>query len=159
MKTTLDMVTEFHRAFEIDQPTKPECPASSSSVLAELSELARMLKRVARYAHGGATIYDRHPALLRVQLMTEELGEVVEAMAKEDLGSILHETADLRYVVDGTVLTYGLGAVYEDAVALIHSANMSKLEDGRPVKDAAGRVTKGRFFRKADVSTLLENLK
>jgi predicted HAD superfamily Cof-like phosphohydrolase len=45
--------------------------------------------------------------------------------------------------------------IYPDAQLAIHNANMSKLgPDGKPLKNAAGRVVKGPNFKKADLSPL-----
>jgi len=156
MSKTIEMVEEFHEAFDIDCPKRPGFPGDySAATRRELLVLQEMQREVALFAHAAAKANGKDTTLLRVQLMAEELAELIEAMAEPHrIAPVLHEAADLRYVVDGTVLAFGLGRVYEDAVAEIHRANMSKLEDGKPVKDAAGRVTKGRDFRKADVTFL-----
>lgn len=153
MKSTLEMVSEFHEAFDISQPEEPgwTVGAGESNCLRELAEYQR---EVAKTAHTMAKSTGSMLAL-RVQLMAEELAEVIEAMETGSVPETLHELADLRVVCDGTALQLGLGKYLEPAVAEVHRANMSKLEDGKPVKDPAGRVKKGRYFQKADVRKVL----
>lgn len=156
MDTTLKLVSDFHNAFEIAQPDGIDINPPRM-VITELVELAAMLKTVADQAHKAAEYYNGDGYLLRVQLMAEELAEVVEAMADKDVVGTLHELADLRVVCDGTALCLGLGGYLVPAVQEIMRANMSKLDaDGKPIKNAAGRVVKGPNFKKADVSVLLK---
>lgn len=156
MKTTLEMVHEFHKAFNVSTQDRPGFPANFTPTTAMyLKHFADVLHRLAINAHTAAAELQQDTALIRVQLMTEELAEVVEAMAEGNINQVLHEGADLRYVVDGTMLAFGLGDVYERAVELIHEANMTKLgDDGKPVINEAGRIVKGPNFKKADVSKL-----
>jgi len=150
------MVEEFQEAFGDKCPKQPRLPKDLTPEARKLlREYSEHLKEMAATAHRDAQRLDRNTPLLRAQLMIEEVGELLEAIANGSLTEILHEGSDVRYVVDGTLLTFGLGHVYEKAVGEIHRANMSKLENGKPVKDGAGRVVKGRYFKKADVSTLL----
>lgn len=153
---TLKMVNDFHAAFDIDTPIVP-LVQPSKPVMRELCDLASMLQEVAHFAHKAAEANGKDVYLLRVQLMAEELAEVVEAMSSRDTANTLHELADLRVVCDGTALSLGLGDLLVPAVAEIMRANMSKLgPDGKPIKNAAGRVVKGPNFKKADVRPLLQ---
>lgn len=155
-KTTVQMVDEFAEAFGIDRPKKAGWPEDTlPSDRATLKELAEMAREVSKFAHTAAKAR-KSTVLLRAHLMAEELAELMEAMSLNDLSQVLHEGADLRYVVDGTMLAFGLGKVYEKGVAEIHRANMSKLENGKAIRDGAGRVLKGKNFRKADVRPLLK---
>lgn len=152
---TLAAVSEFHAAFEIPEPAVPTIEPSKP-VSKALRELEEMLDEVARWAHKAAAENGKDMYLLRVQLMTEELSEVVDAMAQGQVAETLAELADLRYVCDGTALCLGLGDALVPATLEIHRANMSKLgPDGKPIKNSAGRVVKGPNFRKADVRHLL----
>lgn len=157
---TQRLVKKFHELFGLLSPTKPTKIDVEPRVRRELDDLVQQLRIVAAQAHAGAVLHQQNVLLLRVQLMAEELAEVVEAMRDGDLGPILHELADLRYVVDGTVVTFGLTEVYDAAVLEIHTANLSKLgPDGEPIRNEAGRVVKGPNFRPANVTHLLENPK
>lgn len=154
---TLTAVSEFHKAFEIEEAAVP-LVMPKREIGRELELLEEMQREVARWAHDAAKRNGKDMHLLRVQLMAEELAEVIQAMANNDTAGTLHELADLRYVCDGTALTLGLGDLLVPATLEIHRANMSKLgDDGKPVKDAAGRVMKGPRFQKADIKFLLRS--
>lgn len=106
---------------------------------------------------------------LRMRLIEEEAKEVKQELTAllnapdyesylAALGRLLKELADLRYVTDGCAVTFGLPI--DEAFAEVHRSNMSKLgTDGKPVKDAGGKVLKGPNYTEADMSqfvTLLE---
>ncbi len=63
---------------------------------------------------------------LRASLMTEELKEVIEAMASEPIENIAKEFADLFLVLMGTVGAYGLLDSIESVIEEVHLSNMSK---------------------------------
>lgn len=89
-------------------------------------------------------LIQRRPAIpaaatqaLRVRLMQEELDELKEALAQENLAAVAKEMADLLYVVYGTAVSYGidLQPVFEE----VHRSNLSKVggykrADGKWVK-------------------------
>lgn len=90
----------------------------------------------------GIPPHDR--AQLRLDLMTEELNELVAAIAADDIVAAADALADLQVALDGTFLEFGLGAVKADLVAAVHRANMSKLgADGQPVLRGDGKILKG----------------
>jgi len=151
MDTTLRSVKDFHMAFGLEAiKEKPSEPA-----LMALMDCWKRLAETAKLAHETAALH-QCPHLLRVQLMTEELAEFVEAVTKWDRKEMLHELADCRVVNDGTAIAYGLENALVPAVLEIGRANMSKLgADGKPVLSEAGRVMKGPAFRKADVTSCL----
>jgi predicted HAD superfamily Cof-like phosphohydrolase len=125
-------------------------------VLAEVSRMAQTVLSLARVAHKLAGDNGGSVTALRVHLMLEELGEVLQAIGEDNLVAVLHELVDKNYVDDGTVLAFGLSGVYNEAFRRVHQANMSKLEDGKPVMDASGRIVKGRFFQPAYLDDLAE---
>src|SRR5690625_3320579 len=48
-------------------------------------------------------------AQLRINLLTEELKELKEAIANDDLGEIADALCDLQYVLSGAILEFGMG--------------------------------------------------
>ena len=112
---------------------------------------------------------------LRIKLILEEALELAEASGYEvklDNGidrveltplagvdpSILSAAdalADLRYVVDGASLEWGVPL--EKCLREVHRSNMSKLgEDGRPLLRGDGKILKGPHFTPPDLKTILE---
>lgn len=71
---------------------------------------------------------------LRVNLLREELEEYRVANAKGDITEVLDAIGDMLYIVLGTAVQHGMQNILEDAFRIIHSSNMSKLdEDRKPI--------------------------
>lgn len=116
---------------------------------------------------------------LRLSLIGEEAGELIDALLREDnntysdelkaLFSSLGEESsipldivgiadalgDIVYVVFGMAIELGidLNAVLEE----IHRANMSKLgADGKPIYNEQGKVMKGPNYAPPDIASVLQ---
>jgi hypothetical protein len=87
---------------------------------------------------------------LRADLLGEECGEARFALIAEDLHAIAKELADVVIVAYGTALSLGIDL--DEAVALVHASNMSKLVDGKPVMRPDGKVLKGPNYRPPDMA-------
>lgn len=90
---------------------------------------------------------------LRARLMIEELAETIEAMREGNAVEIADGLVDLIYVVVGTAAHYGIDlAPVFDAV---HTANMAKFPEGKPILDSQGKVKKPKNWKPADVEAVL----
>ncbi len=74
---------------------------------------------------------------LRVKLLREEVDELEEALEKGDLVEVCDTLADIKYVLDGAALTFGIDLV--GCFIEVHKSNMTKVggykrEDGKWVK-------------------------
>ena len=99
----------------------------------------------------------KHRAQMRLDILEEEVTELRVAVEAGDLVEALDALCDIQYVLDGTFLEFGLHQLKHDAMAEVHSSNMSKLgTDGRPVLRDDGKVLKGPGFRQPDLARLLE---
>lgn len=155
--TMLGLVGEFHQAFEINEPDHPCLPGMSGMAAFSLRRAAEHIRAASQFLHTACKGCDGAPPLMRGHLMAEELAEVLDAMADGNLVQVLHELVDCEVVHKGSVRALGLAMSYPDAQLAVHNANMSKLgEDGRPIKNAAGRIMKGPHFVKADLTDLIE---
>jgi predicted HAD superfamily Cof-like phosphohydrolase len=63
---------------------------------------------------------------LRVSLLAEELKELEEAIADNDLVEIADALCDLQYVLSGAVLEFGLGEKFRTLFDEVQRSNMSK---------------------------------
>ena len=98
---------------------------------------------------------DANLETLRWGLISEEYKEVCEASADDKSENMLKELADLVYVVYGYAATYGWDL--DEALRRVHWSNLSKLGlDGKPIKNAQGKVIKGPNYQKPNLSDLLE---
>jgi predicted HAD superfamily Cof-like phosphohydrolase len=153
---TIHSVFEFHEAFGIENAELPRLPKFNdpevSQVLTEAIALVREASRKLRkHAEDKAQQWGHSILPMRAHLMTEELAEIMEGMVAGDFLNLLKEFADLRYVVDGSLLSLGLARGFLPAFRATHQSNMSKLVDGRPLKSEGGRVIKGPNYKPPDI--------
>jgi predicted HAD superfamily Cof-like phosphohydrolase len=103
------------------------------------------------------------PSILDLQsdLICEETHEFFEAydLCLQDLSNFrsredaLKELADLVYVC----IQFAAAAGWEldEALARVHRSNMSKLVDGKPLKNEAGKVIKGPNYQPPYLTDLI----
>lgn len=96
---------------------------------------------------------DDSTARLRLDLIVEELNELFEAIFVRDIVGIADALTDILYVVYGTGHTYGidLDACFKE----VHRSNMSKFENGLPVKREDGKIMKGKNYTPPDLERVL----
>ncbi|MGK0137133.1 MAG: putative HAD superfamily Cof-like phosphohydrolase [Algoriphagus sp.] len=63
---------------------------------------------------------------LRVELISEELKELQEAIENNDLLEVADALCDLQYVLSGAVLEFGLGDKFKELFDEVQRSNMSK---------------------------------
>lgn len=94
----------------------------------------------------------------RKSLIQEESKELCNELEEDiDLANAAKEIADLIYVCYGTVLELGLQDKFEEVFNEVHRSNMSKLENGKPVYRADGKVIKGKDYSPANIDKILES--
>jgi len=72
------------------------------------------------------TIPDAKRCALRVSLIAEELKELEEAIADNDMVEIADALCDIQYVLSGAVLEFGLGDKFKTLFDEVQRSNMSK---------------------------------
>src|SRR6201985_1090279 len=63
---------------------------------------------------------------LRIALLAEELKELQQAVADNNLVEVADALCDLQYVLAGAILEFGLGEKFKDLFDEVHRSNMSK---------------------------------
>lgn len=63
---------------------------------------------------------------LRISLLQEELNELKDAIAANDLVEIADALCDLQYVLSGAVLEFGMGEKFPELFDEVQRSNMSK---------------------------------
>jgi len=92
---------------------------------------------------------------LRINLIKEELGELIEAMNKKDLLEVADALTDILYVTYGAGHAFGINL--DDCFEEVQNSNMSKLDkDGRPIYNEKGKVMKGPNYFKPDLSKFIK---
>lgn len=121
---------------------------------------------------------------LRISLLQEELNELKDAIANNDLVEIADALCDLQYVLSGAVLEFGLGEKFVTLFNEVQRSNMSKActtqeeadetiafykekgEDAFAQKSGVkinvhrvsdNKVLKNKYYSPADLKSILEN--
>lgn len=99
---------------------------------------------------------------LRVNLLREELRELEEAIAANDLVEVADALADIQYVLSGAVLEFGLGEKFKSLFDEVHRSNMSKTcatraEAEATLKHYAEKGQAGRIEASGDVFLVYRN--
>ena len=121
---------------------------------------------------------------LRVSLLQEELNELQQAIADNDIIEIADALCDLQYVLSGAVLEFGLGEKFVELFNEVQRSNMSKAcstqqeadetiefykEKGQDAysevsgdkinvhRTSDNKVLKNKYYSPADLKTILEN--
>lgn len=88
----------------------------------------------------------------RKAILSEEVGELIEAIDSDDPVAILHEGIDVLYVTLGALHELGITQAQLDvAWSMVQEANMAK----RPPDGPLEKAKKGDRWKKADVSKAL----
>lgn len=102
------------------------------------------------------TIPDYERSELRVNLIEEELDELKQAIAENDIVGVADALTDLLYVVNGAVIEFGLKDYIEKCHAEVQASNMSKLgADGKPIYREDGKVVKGPNYFEPDLASIV----
>jgi predicted HAD superfamily Cof-like phosphohydrolase len=64
---------------------------------------------------------------LRINLLQEELDELKEAIAQQDITAVADALSDLQYVLSGAILEFGLGSKFKALFEEVQRSNMSKV--------------------------------
>lgn len=121
-----------------------------------LSDVLEFHKTYSQPTPENPTFPDQTRIDLRMHLITEEFREVREAIENKDLVNLAKELADLLYVVNGTIIEFGLTNKMDQVSDAVHASNMSKLDNnGKPIYSPMGKVLKSPLYREADVASIL----
>ncbi len=94
--------------------------------------------------------------LLRHDLMEEENEEYHHnSVTEPNLVEILDACVDQLYILLGTVNTHGLQDVFQEAFERVHANNMTKVVDGKVIRNEAGKILKPEGFKPVDLSDLV----
>lgn len=94
---------------------------------------------------------------VRKVVLEEEVKELYEAVATENIIESAKELADVMYCVLGTVHALGLAEKFEEIFDEVHKSNMSKLdENGKPVVREDGKILKSTLYTEPNIKKILE---
>ena len=129
----MTLVEEFHKKFGSPHPQQPH-PGDAA--------LVRLRMRMMREEYEEVRV-----EMVKLTRLLEHHEPGTERVDKimATLGLLLKELADLRYVVEGTAVAFGLP--FEEAFEEVHRSNMSKT----PPDEPGQKAVKGPWYSKADV--------
>ena len=101
-----------------------------------------------------ASFSDEKTNQLRLDLISEELEELKNAMQSKDLLEVADALTDILYVTYGAGHAFGIDL--DKCFDEVQNSNMSKLgTDGKPIYNESGKVMKGPDYHKPDLSKFL----
>tara|TARA_B110000495_G_C22642722_1_gene381533 strand:- start:43 stop:528 length:486 start_codon:yes stop_codon:yes gene_type:complete len=83
-----------------------------------------------------AQIPAKERAELRISLLQEELNELKEAIAQNDLVEVADALCDLQYVLSGAILEFGMADKFKELFDEVQRSNMSKACTSKDVAEA-----------------------
>ena len=98
-----------------------------------------------------ASFSDEKTNQLRLDLITEELEELKNAMESKDLLEVADALTDILYVTYGAGHAFGINL--DKCFDEVQNSNMSKLDlNGKPIYNDSGKVMKGPNYFKPNLS-------
>lgn len=88
------------------------------------------------------TIPSPQRCALRVNLLQEELNELKDALADNDIVEVADALCDLQYVLSGAILEFGLGDRFKELFEEVQRSNMSKTCKSRDIAEQTQRYYK-----------------
>lgn len=101
------------------------------------------------------SLTDEEEYNLKHELMNEELKEYHDACLNGDITEISDAIVDMMYILYGIILSHGLSEVVFDMFEEVHKSNMSKLENGKVLRRADGKIMKGSEYFKPNLNQFL----
>lgn len=141
-------VVEFHEAFGAPVAWKPGIPPQDRRELRCKLVLEELLEFITAC---GLTLTVNGQDIM----IGHVLDLIVVGENKPDLIEAGDALTDLRYVIDGACLEFGLPA--EKMLREVHRSNMSKLgPDGQPLLRADGKILKGPNYTPPDLKSIID---
>ena len=101
-----------------------------------------------------AAFSDEKTNQLRLDLISEELEELKNAMQSKDLLELADALTDILYVTYGAGHAFGINL--DKCFDEVQNSNMSKLgSDGKPIYNDSGKVMKGPNYFKPDLKKII----
>ena len=102
-----------------------------------------------------AEMADADTCHLRLELISEELNELYDALKDKDIVAVADALTDILYVTYGAGHAFGI--ILDKCFTEVQRSNMSKLgEDDKPIYREDGKVMKGPNFSEPDLKSILQ---
>ena len=122
--------------------------------MTNFEKVKQFMQTFAQEVKTKASFSDEKTNQLRLDLISEELEELKNAMASKDLLEVADALTDILYVTYGAGHAFGINL--DKCFDEVQNSNMSKLgSDGKPIYNDSGKVMKGPDYFKPDLSKFL----
>lgn len=124
--------------------------------------MTEYLEKVREFQRASDQTLNRKPELvnmkdeiLRYELMREENEEYFTACRNNNTVEVLDALVDQMYILLGTINTHGMQDVFEEAFNRVHDNNMTKVVDGKVIRNADGKILKPEGFVPVNLEDLV----
>lgn len=94
-----------------------------------------------------------------MDLLTEEVGEMKDAIDAMNQVEMLDAAADIIFVLAGIIEKAGLGEYMDDVMAEVLRSNNTKISaSGKVVRDENGKIGKPEFYRAPDICEVMRRV-
>lgn len=143
---------------EIIQESKIEqlrLKTNNLSILDLLAQVAEFQRATDQPVNQNPILLEHNYQVLRYSLMKEENEEYRNAVLEENIVEVLDACVDQFYILAGTINSHGLQNVFLEALDRVHKNNMTKVVDGKVLRNSAGKIIKPEGFKPVDLSDLV----
>lgn len=128
----------------------------------QVKDIREFQEKLAEVEEGSLFFLDdvqfKERVALRMSLLREEVDELEEALLNGDPVETLDAIVDIHYIANGTAQEAGVVHLLPDGWDLVHSNNMTKLdENGKVVKNEQGKIIKPSNYKAVDLKPLFKN--
>lgn len=92
---------------------------------------------------------------LQYNLLKEEVDEYMQACVDSDIIGVADALGDILYILIGVCIRHGLHDKIHDVFDEIHRSNMTKLVNGKPIYNEAGKVMKSKNYEVPNLYPIL----
>ena len=90
-------------------------------------------------------IHHMREAVFCIDRMIKQCADKPVFGIEPNMKEVLDALIDIEYVNIGAAITFGFDL--EEGFKRVHESNMSKFEDGKAIKNNAGKVIKGKYYQ------------
>jgi len=124
--------------------------------------MKELLKKVAEFQqateqtiNNKLTFINRKEEYLRYELMQEENKEYKDACLIGNELELLDALVDKMYILLGTINSHGAQSIFLEAFNRVHENNMTKVVNGKVLRNSEGKILKPKGFKPVDLTDLI----
>lgn len=120
-----------------------------------LKKVAEFQKATDQTINNKLTFINRKEEYLRYELMQEENKEYKDACLIGNELELLDALVDKMYILLGTINSHGAQSIFLEAFNRVHENNMTKVIDGKVLRNSEGKILKPKGFKPVDLTDLI----